>query len=479
MTNNFFATLIFLLFLYQPNYVQGQNSEDQVLRIGIIAPISGDHHAESHLQGAKAKFEEMKDEVSKSTGFRIELLVRDSTSKDSEGEKKKALRHARELVEKHGVIVILGAVNSHATIPIQKYIESLTTHNSILITSSSTNTSITDKKNDWTFRNNLSNSKLTIGLAKYIYEEKGISSLAIFYFDNVWGKGAFQDFKNAFKGNIVYSEAISKNTTNFENQIAQIADKKAQGLCIFAGDISKGSILEAKKENSATQFLPVFTIGLPHRLIELGEEYLHNLTAVSSFYDDPNKSSIKYAKEILWKHFRTLPKPELNFNSARAMESMEILLKAIRKVKSNDTTAIRDEIRKMQYEGLNYQIRFDQQTGDLIYSKPFFLNHYGKWLDLSNWHVFVRPIILFFVFFLLFIISYLISSRKFGFSRPQSLLIASLLTTTLLYIGDSKHWISVGETLSKISNLSTSFSSLITIISLALSVYGFWKKPSP
>ncbi|MDH5564994.1 MAG: ABC transporter substrate-binding protein, partial [Nitrospirota bacterium] len=262
-------TLAFGLIWGSANFAM--EPDKQVVNIGIIAPLDeDDEHGRSHLQGATAKFNELKNEVEKVTGLQLRLIAKDSHGKDTAEERDKALTHAHELVEHHQAVAILGAVNSHATIEIQKYVETLTGPNTILITSSSTKTSITDHPNTWTFRNNLSDQKLTEGLAHYMHQ-KGLTTAAIFYKEGVWGEGAFQDFHNAYKrlgGTVLFEKSFAKEEYNYQEEMLDLGAKGVQAIGIFAGDFSKYKILKAKLNNPQTKNLPAFTIGLPHRLEE-------------------------------------------------------------------------------------------------------------------------------------------------------------------------------------------------------------------
>ena len=447
----------------------------EIVRIGIIAPLSlagNDEHGIFHLQGAKAKFKEMKSDIEDSTNIRLELLVRDSTPTDSQGEAEMALSHAKNLVEKHGVLAILGAVNSHATLAIQQYIESLKGPQAILITSSSTKSSITDKgKNQWTFRNNLSDRKLTQGMAKRMFKKDGISKVAVFYYDNTWGRGAYKDFAESFTklgGEIVHRESVLGNQQNFESAIAHIADKETQAICIFAGDLSKYYILKTRHSNPRTKDLPVYTIGLPHRLLEKGKEYIKNVTGVSSFYDDPHRNSIQLAKEVLTKYLPPWPSPDLNFNSARAMESMKILLSAIRIVKKADPIAVRNTIRDGEFDGLHYPISFDPMSGDLNYGNeadegPFFLKHYGQWLDLSDRSVYVYPVVILVAIGLVFGLVYLVAFSKLHLPTHNALFLAGLPATILLMVAEHYELISVGERLSQSNDVLTWCGAIVTI----------------
>ena len=230
------------------------------------------------------------------------------------------------------------------------------------------------------------------------------------------------------------------------------------------------------KAHSAARGLPTFTIGLPHRLTEIGEEYLEGLTAVSSFYDDPNSSILKHNREILKKHF---PFDELNFSSARAMESMEILLSVIRKVGSADATAVRDEIRNGSYTGLNYQIQFDSETGDLTHATPFFLNHYGRWLDLTNPAIFVRPTVILVGTLVLFVIVYVVCARMLRLPWRFAALVAVLPLTLLLYVADSANWTSIGETLSKATRFCMWFGAVATVVTFILNSVELWGRRGP
>jgi branched-chain amino acid transport system substrate-binding protein len=469
----FVCHIVSSLILCHPTF--GKELEDKVIKIGIIAPLyEDDEHGRSHLQGAKAKFEERKNEISKLTGFHLDLLIRDSQAKDSKGERERALGNARDLVENHKVVAILGAVNSHATMAVQKYIESLSKDNTILITSSSTNTNITKNHNNWTFRNNLSDQKLTKGVAKHIYK-KDLRKVAVFYRDNAWGKGAFKDFETSFSllgGEIPYSRGLGKQENDFKREVAEIADGGAQAICIFAGDFSKYKILKAKIENSRIAHLPVFTIGLPHRLVEAGKKFTDNLTSVTSFYDDPHSELIAHAKGILESSLDEDIPPwsrlHLNFNSARAMESMEILLQAIQNAKSTNPATIRDEIRKIKFKGLNYDISFNPKTGDLVHKTPFYLNRYGEWVDLNDPQTYLKPIGLLVGICLLAILVYLISSGILQLRARQSVFFAALPLTYLLY--QSSPLISIGGTLSVASEILEMCGSIVSAIMFGIEI---------
>jgi ABC-type branched-subunit amino acid transport system substrate-binding protein len=424
-----------------------------------------------------AKFEQQKNEIERITKLSLKLLVRDSQATDANGEKGKALAHARELVEKHKVVAILGAVNSHATMAVQDYVESLNGPNTVLITSSSTNTAITAEPNNWTFRNNLSDQKLTKGLAKRMYGE-GLKKVAVFYHNGVWGQGASQDFKEEFTelgGEVLYQKPLSKEEIHFGGEMLEIESKNITAICIFAGDFSKYKILKAKMKNSWTKALPVFTIGLPHRLEEAGGQFMKNLTAATSYTDRPINSRVETAKNILDKSLDEDIPPwsrlHLNFNSARAMESMEILLQAIAATKSTDPAVIRDTIRKTTFQGINYEIKFNPVTGDLMHMAPFYLEHHkNEWHDLNNLWTYQGPILHLMGIALLALFTYFISYHFLKLNAKHCLLIAVLPVMVLLKQSESS--ISISETLGNLSQILTWCTSIVTLLMLASQVIG-------
>lgn len=443
----------------------------EVIRVGVIGPMRTDDHAESHYAGVKAKFESMKEDVERGMELRLELVEADSSATESETEADRALAIAKDMVENKGVIAILGAVNSSATLKIRDYVERSVPGRVILITSSSTNTRITAADNNWTFRNNLSDSKLTSQLAHYIYD-RGIENLAVFFYDNEWGRGAYQDFERAYRGRngkIIYPYAIPEGTRRFEDAIARLADHKdVEGLCIFAGDIAKESIFQAKLAEPRTSDMPAFTIGIPHRLLNYDQKAIRQLTAVSSYYDEPDSPTIQTAKKMLWNQFHDLH-ITMNFNSARAIESTELLLNAIRQVGRRavkaipDVQAIRDEIRSTSLRGFSYNIEFDPKTGDLKHATPYFLNHYGQWLDLSNPRVYITPILTISAIVLVFVLTYCGTAKMCAFLPRQSLFASALPATFLLWIANSKHWISIGQHLSDVSEIVTWCGAIVTV----------------
>jgi ABC-type branched-subunit amino acid transport system substrate-binding protein len=461
--------IILTVFLFFPTIAQ--SIEDTTIRIGVIAPWSPEsEHEVSHLNGVKAKFKAMKDDVSDATGFKVELIQKNSYAPNAKAEEEKALKSAKELVEKHGVVAILGAVNSNATIVVQEYIESLKTNNAILITSSSTNTAITDKDNNWTFRNNLSDKKLTASIASHI-TKKDISKIAVFYHEGTWGTGAYNDFKGAFKGNIVYSQAVHAKKKDFTNELMRAIDNGAQGINIFAGDNTKTFIISAANRNPSTSNLPIFTIGLPHRLEQIGEETLKNVTAVSSFYNDKRNQSIQLADKILKESYGLA---HLNFNSARAMESTEILLTAIINTKSSDAAILRDYIRKTKHQGLNYDIEFNLKSGDLLEKEPTFLNYHGsmnfngRWVNLGDLKEYISPAIITFGIIAICALVYLLLNRHLKYPKRMSILITTLTLSIAFFIGEYYSITTIGNILSGITSFSKFFGGSSFVLTLAM-----------
>ena len=431
----------------------------KVIKIGVIAPSRNkngdtDHHGEGHIHGVKAAFEDMKEYVEGKTGYRLELLIRDSSATETEETKVKALRLARELVEKDGVVAILGAVYSSSTLAIRQYIESLEENNAVLITSSSTHRDITIEPNNWTFRNNISDYKNTKSLAEYV-KEKGIKKVGVFYANNVWGEGVLKDFKDNFNsnGSIIFSEAVERDRKRFKDTITYFVEKEVEAIFMFLWDDHKYHILLDKFDLKSAQSLPVFTIGIPHRLSKNDREVLKGLTAVSAFYDDPKSGAIKKAKEKL-QRYNSID-DELNFNSSRAMESTWLLMNAIVAAGSDDAAAIRDEVRNTEYEGMNYKIEFDKSTGDLLREESFFLNYYGKWLNLNDNKVFYSPIAILVMSILSIGVIFIFTSRYTKLSRDICFFLSALPATVIFYFGNSSGFllIGIGETLETVDTV--------------------------
>jgi branched-chain amino acid transport system substrate-binding protein len=101
-----------------------------------------------------------------------------------------------ELIEKHGVNAIIGAVSSPVTVAIAPICEAAGV---VLLSPTSSANSISDA-GDWIWRNYPADQIEGTAMAKFAKEEVGAESVVIFSLEGEWGKGLADVFTDQYEG---------------------------------------------------------------------------------------------------------------------------------------------------------------------------------------------------------------------------------------------------------------------------------------
>ena len=101
-----------------------------------------------------------------------------------------------ELIEKHGVSAIIGAVSSPVTVAIAPICEAAGV---VLLSPTSSANSISDA-GDWIWRNYPADQIEGTAMAKFAKEEVGAESVVIFSLEGEWGKGLADVFTEQYEG---------------------------------------------------------------------------------------------------------------------------------------------------------------------------------------------------------------------------------------------------------------------------------------
>lgn len=304
------------------------------IKIGTVGPLSG--NAATYGQSTKRGVEIAVDEVNKAGGINgstVKLI-----SEDSRGDQTEAANATRKLVEQDKVVAIIGAVLSSETFsggPIANDAKVP------MISSSSTAPGIPDI-GPYIFRNCISDNVQAAQMAEYAAKELKLKKFAVMYTNNDYGMALRDGFTAKAKelGEVVAVEAYTDNDTNFSAQLTKIKAKNPDALYIAGYYTEAAKIAQQARE----QGLKVQVLGgdgfYSTKLIELGGDAVEGAIFTAGFYSGDSTPSVQNFVAAYKAKFNEEP----DMFAAQAYDAAKMVLEAIKKAGSTDTTKIRDAL---------------------------------------------------------------------------------------------------------------------------------------
>jgi len=234
------ALVLIILAFFLAGCVQEQPQEQGVIKIGVIAPLTGPA-AEYGVATQKALLlaEKQVNDAGGINGKRIELFF-----EDDECEPAKAITAFNKLAKVDGIRIIAGTVCSSVTLALAPLAE----ENSVLLISSGSSNPRISCAGDYIFRTWPSDALQGKFLAQFVEENFQGKSVAIIYMNNDYGAGLKGAFEENFSGKIVSAESFEQGATDFRAQLAKTAEAKPD--IIFLASYAKeiGRILKQSEE---------------------------------------------------------------------------------------------------------------------------------------------------------------------------------------------------------------------------------------
>jgi len=316
-------------------------SADTSLRLGVVAPLTGDlqSYGVPGLNGAKLAVDEI-NEAGGVLGSPIKLNSGDTQTLPQPG-----VAAAQKLVNANRVVGLIGAMSSGVTIPIAL---SVSKPNKVpQISVASTSPKITDlDDDDYLFRTIPSDAFQGVALAKVV-KDAGVDSVGIIYVNNDYGEGLKDAFAEAYEaegGSVVGNAAYEQKQASYQAEISQAyGDGSTQALVLIGYPENGQTILRQSLEGAKFDRF-FFSDGMKSTdlVANLGAQYLNGSLGTVPQAEDGSKA-VKHFQAAYDKAFGELP-PQPYIDTS--YDAAYLLALAAEKAKTTtDSTAIRDTLR--------------------------------------------------------------------------------------------------------------------------------------
>ncbi|HRP91005.1 MAG TPA: penicillin-binding protein activator [Edaphocola sp.] len=327
-----------------------QNEDKQVVKIGVILPLTG----EAAPYGTKLKDGiEFAFNLKNGKEQKFELIF-----EDSKGDDKLAISSYLKL--KSETKFIIGPFNSSEVIALS---QNINRDKNFLLLPTATSPQITGISK-YIFRiisSDLFDSKV---LSSYITTVDSLDKISIVYLNNEYGVGFANSFKNSLKENnitLVGEYALENNVKDFRSIVSRIRNTDNESVVIIGINEIGYFLKQAKEQGLKSRFYSTGMIENPEVLNIAGESANGVVYTYPSFdLNSTSKSTTDFVKS-----FENEKKTTPSILEALGFDAFNLLFEAINEV-GNDVEKVRSYfLTKGTFECSTGQLSFDE-NGDVI-----------------------------------------------------------------------------------------------------------------
>lgn len=254
----------------------GPASAQQVIRIGVVGPLTGAFAAggQSQFTGAEMKAKE----INAAGGpYKIELFSEDDASNCDQ-----TVNATVKLATRDNVVAVLGALNSPcalAMVPITKRYK-------VPQFTVGVGTAITKQGSEWVFRTAVGAEGQTKVLAEFAVKKLGQEKIAVLYSDDEYGASMANSFKAALANLGLQPAAFESFPRSDQDFTGQLSKAKAGGAtALYAVGAYTASALIAKQAKALGMSLKLLgdTGNATPKYIELGGEAVEGAIVIEPF----------------------------------------------------------------------------------------------------------------------------------------------------------------------------------------------------
>lgn len=314
------------------------NSDEKVIRIGVVGPESG---GSAQLGQAQRKSAEMAVEEINSNNlagdWKLEIYF-----EDDEGNPTKSSSVTNKLIQESKVNVIVAAINSSATLADMVITERASIPQ---ITPGSTGASITEQGNEWIFRTAANDAFQADALVKYAKEKLGITKVATFTAADDYGQSGAKLLKESIEKyglELVDAPTYNNEDKDFKPQLLSIKDKNAEGIFLW-GLYTEAALISDQVYQLGLDVQIFGASGMASsKLIELGGEATQGLILTQTFLPD---TDIEIVQDYVNKYKEKNNEDPIP-HGAQAYDTIYIIADAVKRADSNDPEVIRDALKE-------------------------------------------------------------------------------------------------------------------------------------
>ncbi len=328
---------------------------------GAAAP-----YGEKVRRGLELAFDEVRAEGG--VGARIRLLYRDDATNPEIG-----AQVARELIEKDGVRLLIGAVSSPVTLRIAPICQHRRT---VLLSPTASSPEIT-KAGEWVYRNFPSDTLEGTSLADFA-RDLGLRRVAVLGVQNEYGAGLSKVFVEHFKGDarqVIVDLAFREGDADgFPALAAQVKALSPDGVYLAGYADDTAGLLRALR---ATGFASVVlgTSSVTAEVLRRAGPAAEGLVFPEVSFDP---QSPRRATRGFVAAYRARYHEDPDSFAAHAYDALKVMVLAIERARSSDPDAVRKGLDSIDdYYGASGQVAFDE-NGDVVQYPRMFIVHHGQ-----------------------------------------------------------------------------------------------------
>jgi branched-chain amino acid transport system substrate-binding protein len=261
--------------------------EPEVLKIGIMTPLTGDVSSWGAMQrrATELALEVIKD-------LRVKVIYEDDQANPKVG-----VNAFRKLVDVDKVTIVVGSPASNVTLAVSP----LANERKVVLLSSGSTATEVGKAGPYIFRIMPSDEVQSSIMADWAWQ-LGYKRVAVIYVENAWGRGLMEAFTKDFKakdGIILTIQATDQDATDFRTQLSKIQGLKPD--VIYAPLYTRGAglmIKQAREMGLKQQVLGADVYGTPE-LIQSGGDAVNGVlyTTFGEYHGSEHQEFAKRYKE--------------------------------------------------------------------------------------------------------------------------------------------------------------------------------------
>lgn len=324
------------------------------INLGATFPLTGE--VASYGQKAKRGIEMAVAEQNAKGGLLGKQIVMDF--QDDRNDKKEAVSIMTKFATIDKVPVVFGSAGSGVSLAIAPLANR---YKVILISPISSSSQLSTEGGDFFFRTVPADDLQAEVLSKWVFDS-GAKKVAVVYTNNSWGKPLAEGFQNTFEalgGQVINTEGVQENTSDFRTIIAKLKGMKNLDAVVSPTYPKEGGIFvrQAKELGLTVPLYGGDNWGSPEFRTVAGD------AAEGVFYTAPSESTSPtfnaFAEEYKSKYGE-----EPDVFGAYAYDAAIAIFRAVEAAGTTDPVMVRENLLKVSFQGVSGEVAF-RPNGDL------------------------------------------------------------------------------------------------------------------
>jgi branched-chain amino acid transport system substrate-binding protein len=321
--------------------VTNNQKNEETIKIGSIMPLTGSIAGQGKWSVDAINL--AVDEINSKGGIngkKIEVIEEDSKGLAADG-----IMAYEKLKNINNIKYILTSTSSVALA-----VKNSSDKDNIILMDTTATTPSYSSPNDFSFRTGITAEGLSKKSAEILFNELNATKVAMLIINNDFGKGMEDSFKKYYSGEIVDIEHFNRDTQDVRTELLKLKNKKFD--YVFLVCQYKEGIIIVNQAKELGLNLKFFSNSYS---IEVND-FLNGTKGVSDgmIYVSPTFNSESFSKAYRGKYGY-----EPNFYGAQAYDGIIALSKVLEKCDYLNTECSKDELMKLNYQGVSGIIKFD------------------------------------------------------------------------------------------------------------------------